>query len=138
MSISGLIHTHTKFRRITKARADELRTKLQHSSVHNVYTEQASNLSIEDENFPRNFVTKKSLENLKTKSNASDIPSIRALRALKYHPTHTGSIHEISTDPLCVLFCPDEGTNILLFSTTKSMCFNRRIRRFYQKSKPVN
>lgn len=69
--------------------------------------DQASEISMEAENLPRDFVTKKSIENLKTASN-KEIPSIQALRPLKYHPEHIDSIHEISCDPLCVLFWTKE------------------------------
>lgn len=98
-------HTNTNFRRLTKTRANEIRAKLEHSSVHNVYMDQAKELSMETANLPRNFVTKKSLENLKTNSN-TQTSAIQALRLLKYQ--HPDSIHELATDPLCILFWTKE------------------------------
>lgn len=97
-------HTHTKFRRMTAAKSDSIASELSKKTVNQVYLDQASDIEMDAENLPRNFITQKSIENVKTKMNRKHESAINALRMLKYSAEHGESIKEISTDPFCVLF----------------------------------
>lgn len=113
-------HTHTKFRRLTKSRVNAIREELEKSSVHQIYTAQAKNISMDAENLPRNFVTKKSIENVNTNKNASETPSVEALRLMKLDPSRDGAIKELTIDTFCVLFWTKEQQ--FYYSQIKNPC----------------
>lgn len=73
-------------------------------SMNDVFLNQAKEIPIDAENVPRNFVSKKSIENIKAKKNRSDDSAINVLRQMKYSPDFNGSIKELASDPFFVLF----------------------------------
>lgn len=99
-----LSHTHTKFRRLTSARAATIASDLQNKTVNEVYRSQAKDIPIDAETLPRNFVNQKSIENVKMKQNKQAESAIDALRLLKYSSDYGESIKELSIDPFCVMF----------------------------------
>lgn len=115
-------HTHTKFRRLTQARANDVREKLRDSNVHKVYMAQAKNISISDDNLPRDHLTKKSIANIQHRANATAVSPVDSLRAMKYNSEHSDSIHEISTDPFCVLFWSNDQKHY--YFQTKNKCIS--------------
>lgn len=104
MKKGPLTHTHTKFRRLTSTASNFIAAKLAHKSVNNVYLEQAKDISVEDENLPRDFIKKKCIENVRSKLNAQMDSAIDSLRILKYSDKYGESIKEIHSDPFGVIF----------------------------------
>lgn len=66
------------------------------------------NIPVNAEHLPSNFVSKKAIECLNTRKNASITPSVEALRLMKYDPSFDDAIKELSTDPFSVLFWSKE------------------------------
>lgn len=97
-------HTHTKFRRLTSARSAKIASELQKKTVNEVYLSQATNIPIDSEHFPRNFLSLKSVENVKMKQNKQTESAIDALRLLKYSSDYGESIKELSIEPFGIIF----------------------------------
>lgn len=100
----ALPHTNTKLNRLTRVKSESIAQELHNKSVNDVYLSQAKQIPIDAENVPRNFVTKKSIENIKAKKNRLNDSAISVLRQMKYSPDFNSSIKELGTDPLCVIF----------------------------------
>lgn len=96
-------HTHTTFRRLTKGKAKMISTQLKTKTVHEVYTNQGKGLENAD-SMPRDFVQKKSIENVKSKLNRQTDSAIDSLRLMFYSDEYGESLKELSTDPFCAIF----------------------------------
>lgn len=103
MSKGSKPHTHTKFRRLTSTRSDFIASQLSNKSVNKVYLDQANEISIDGE-IPRDLVSKKSIENIRTKMNAQTDNAIDTLRIMKYSNKYGESIKEIQSDPFSVIY----------------------------------
>lgn len=97
-------HTNTKLCRLTRVKSESIAHELVTKSVNDVYLSQANNISIDVENVPRNFVTKKAIENIKARKNRLEDSAVNVLRQMKYSPDFDGCIKELATDPFCVMF----------------------------------
>lgn len=97
-------HTNTKFRRLTKAKSNFLAAELLKKSVNDVYLNQGKHIPIDAENFPRDFVSQKSIANIKSKQNRLDDSATIALRIMKHSFEKGECIRELATDPFFVLF----------------------------------
>lgn len=97
-------HSHTKFRRVTATRAKLLYKNLENHSVNNVYLQQAESLADDADHLPADFVSQKSLENIKTNHSSSNDSAINELRKMKYSVEYDQSIKELQTDPFVVMF----------------------------------
>lgn len=97
-------HTHQKFRRMTPYRSKQFLTKLQNKTTYNVYHDQTQGISDDAKHLPRDFVSVKSLENIKYNYNKSKESPINELRIMKYSPEWDDAIKEISVNPFVVTF----------------------------------
>lgn len=97
------VKTHTKRRRLSMARAEAFVSELKNDTVHNVHTAHLNELD-SSEDLPNDYISKKSLSNLKTRHLGQTRTSINELRVMKYKPEFEGAIKEIGTDPFFVIF----------------------------------
>lgn len=97
-------HSFSTYRRVTSTKSKLLFDKLKTNTVHNVYHEQSKDIADDAEYLPRDFVSEKSLSNIKSKHNLAKGTAIHELRRMKYSGEFGDSIQEIQTDPFCVIF----------------------------------
>lgn len=96
-------HTYAKRRRLTTARAKSLIPALKADTVYNVHSDLVNEYDPESEFVPRNYVSKKALENVKHQYINKRNNSIAALRDMKYQD-YSEIIKEIGTDPFFIIF----------------------------------
>lgn len=96
-------HTYTKKRRLTIARAKALVPALKSDSVYNVHSDLINEYDPESEFIPRNYVSRKQLENVKHNHINKTTNSYAALRNMMYEE-YNGIIKEIGSDPFFVIF----------------------------------
>lgn len=97
-------HLHTKSRRVTATKAKELFKQLKSDSVHNVYLKQVENLPDDADRLPADFVSQKSLANIKSRHSSCNESAINELRKMKYSAEYGDTIKELQTDPFVVTF----------------------------------
>lgn len=107
-------HTFNIRRRLAKETAEKLISNLKEDTVHNVHMALVNEMDIDSdtENMPRDFVSHKSLENLKYRTNAMTDSAIIELRKMKYLPQYSAAIKEICTDPFRIMFWTKEQSFI--------------------------
>lgn len=108
ISEGKLPHTFTATRRLAKERAADFLSQMKSDTVHNVHIKMVNELDDELEHLPRDFVSHKSLENLKYKANANNKPALIELRRMKYCPQYGSCIKSIGSDPFKVIFWTKE------------------------------
>lgn len=96
-------HTFKKRRRLTVARSKSLLPALESDTVYNVHTDLVNEFGDCDV-LPRDYVSEKSLSNLKHRYISNKNTSINELRNMKYSPDYCEIIKEIGTDPFFVLY----------------------------------
>lgn len=96
-------HTFQKQRRLTTSKAKSLISALKADTVFNVHSDLVNEIDTESEFLPRNYVSQKSLSNVKHRYINNQSNSINALRDLKYGD-YCDVIKEIGTDPFFALF----------------------------------
>lgn len=96
-------HTFKKRRRLTIARSKSLLPALESDTVYNVHSDLVNEFG-DCDFLPRNYVTEKSLSNLKHRYISNKNTSINELRNMKYSPEYCEIIKEIGTDPFFVLY----------------------------------
>lgn len=89
-------------------RAAALIEELNNDTVHNVHTNLINEVDDNCETLPRNFVTHKSLENLKYCNSAQRDSAIIELRKMKYLPQYASTIREVCSDPFRLMFWTKE------------------------------
>lgn len=97
-------HEHSKFRRVTAAKAKELFKQVQSDSVHNVHLKQMQDVPDDAECLPADFVSHKSLTNIKSRHSLCKESAINELRKMKYSAEYGNTIKELQTDPFVVTF----------------------------------
>lgn len=96
-------HTYRKRRRLTTARAKTLIPALKADTVYNVHSELVNEYDPESDFVPRDYISHKSLENVKHQHINKRANSLAALRDMKYDE-YSEIIKEIGTDPFFVMF----------------------------------
>lgn len=96
-------HSHTKRRRLTTVRAKTLIPALKADTVYNVHSELVNEYNPESDFVPRDYISQKSLENVKHQYINKRANSVAALRDMKYNE-YFDIIKEIGTDPFFVMF----------------------------------
>lgn len=97
-------HTHTKSRRITATRANLVYDELKSDTVLNVFHKQTESIPHDADHLPRNFMSYKSIENIKTNHIRSNSSALNELRRMKYSAEYENVIKEIATDPFVLIF----------------------------------
>lgn len=92
-------HSHTKFRRVTATKANKLFQNLQSDSVNNVFLQQMHTVDDDAERLPADFVSYKSLTNIKSKHSSCNSSAMNELRKMKYSPEFGKTIKELQSDP---------------------------------------
>lgn len=110
-------HTFQKRRRLTSARAQSLVPDLEKDTVFNVHSDLVNEINPDSEFLPRNYVSEKSLSNVKHRYINSKNNSLTALRDLKYGE-YCETIKEIGTDPFFVIFWT-QAQKFVFFQTAK-------------------
>lgn len=101
-------HTFTKRRGLAKEKASSLISDLNSDTTHNVHMKLVNNLDDSLTRTPRDYVTHKSLKNLKYRNNSKNDSAITELRKMKYLPQYSSAIKEVCTDPLRIMFWTKE------------------------------
>lgn len=106
------------FRRVTAHKAIILSKEMQKKTTYEVFHEQSKSIRDDAETLPPDFVSQKSLSNIKSRHNLVEGTAIHNLRCLKY--TSNGSIKELATDPFVVIFWTQQ--QIHCYSQTSNQC----------------
>lgn len=97
-------HTHTKMRRITAARANDVFKQLQNDTVCNVFHKQTEDIPYDADHLPRDFMTYKNIENIKTRHSQMNSSALNELRRMKHSAEFDNAIKEIGVEPFVVHF----------------------------------
>lgn len=107
-------------RRLTTHKAKILHQKINEKTLYETFHEQSKHIPDDAIALPGDFVSMKSLSNIKTRHNLVEGTAIHNLRTMKY--TGDGAIKEVATDPLVVLFWTKQ--QIFCYSQMQKPCIS--------------
>lgn len=103
-SKSDLPHTFQKKRKLTRTRAINIRLKLQNDSVHNIHRGIVNDIPDDLNHLPRDFVSEKSLHNLKSRENSKKETCMQQIFKLMCIPKFKNTIKELKAYPFNIIF----------------------------------